>query len=312
MAYILDQRGGKTFSLPAKIAEPQEVSSAFSPLAWKILKALAERPTYPKEIARQLRVHEQKVYYHIRNLEKQKLIERVGTETKQGALAKIYAVRESALALLLKPLQPSTKISEAKPDQQRFLEPFIAAGRLNALIVVGSPEPHGETGARAKDGPEAATLAAFLGTFLSVPPEEPVQIDTQLAEKDLKNNLILIGGPGVNSITAKINNRLPVRFQAARGQKGYFLSIYSSASDKTYKEEEGLILKIKNPFDKTKEILVISGKRRAGTKAAVLAFLRKFDAVCAPNKHDKNLYAHVVEGLDTDSDGIMDDVAIRE
>ena len=312
MAYIIDQKGGKTFSLPARIAEPQEVSAAFSPLAWKILQLLANKPTYPKELARQLRVHEQKVYYHIRNLEKQKLIERVGTETKQGALAKIYAVKEQALALLLRPLQPSAKLTEARPGQQKFLEPFIEAGKLNALIVVGSPEPHGETGARAKDGPEAATLAAFLGTFLSVPPEEPVVIDTQLAEKDLKNNLILIGGPGVNSITAKINNRLPVRFQASKGQKGYFLSIYSSASDKTYKEEEGMIVKTRNPFDRTKEMIVIGGKRRAGTKAAVLAFLRKFDAVCAPNKYDKSVFAHVVEGLDTDSDGVMDDVAIRE
>jgi len=312
MAYILDQKAGKTFSLPARISDPSDVSAAFSPLAWKILKALAEKPTYPKDLSRILKVHEQKVYYHIRNLEKQKLIEKVGTETKQGALAKIYAVRESSLAFLLKPLQPSAKITEAKPGQQKFLEPFIEAGRLNALIVVGSPEPHGETGARAKDGPEAATLAAFLGTFLSVPPEEPVVIDTQLTDRDLKNNLILIGGPGVNSITAKINNRLPLRFQASKGQRGYFLSLYSSTSDKTYKEEEGMILKTKNPFDKTKEILVIGGKRRAGTKAAVLAFLRKFDQVCAPNKHDKSLFGHVVEGLDTNSDGIMDDVAIRE
>ena len=312
MAYLIEQKGSKTFSLPAKIAEPNEVSAAFSPLAWKILKTLANKPTYPKDLSRILKVHEQKVYYHIRNLEKQKLIEKVGTETKQGALAKIYAVRESALALLLKPLQPSTKITEARPGQQKFLEPFIAAGRLNALIVVGSPEPHGETGARAKDGPEAATLAAFLGTFLSVPPEEPVMIDTQLTDRDLKNNLILIGGPGVNSITAKINNRLPLRFQASKGQRGYFLSIYSSASDKTYKEEEGMILKIKNPFDRTKEILIISGKRRAGTKAAVLAFLRKFDQICAPNKYDKSLFGHIIEGLDTNSDGVMDDVAIRE
>lgn len=312
MAYLIDQKGGKTFSLPAKLAEPQEISAAFSPLAWRILKLLAEKPSYPKELSRILRVHEQKVYYHIRNLEKERLIEKIGTETRQGALAKIYSVCDSALALPLKPLQPSTKLTEAKPSHEKFLEPFIEAGKLNALIVVGSPEPHGETRARAKDGPEAASLAMFLGSFLSAPPENPLLIDTQISEADLKNNLILIGGPGVNSITAKLNNRLPVRFQPAKGQKGYFLSIYSSASDKMYKEEEGMIVKTKNPFDKKKEILVISGKRRAGTKAAVLAFLRKFDSICAPNKYDKSIFAHVVEGLDTDSDGIIDDVEIRE
>ena len=312
MAHVIAQSSGKTLSLPARIAEPSDISAAFSPLAWKILKLLAERPSYPKEIARKLRVHEQKVYYHIRNLEKARLIEKIGTETKQGALAKIYSVRDSALVLLIKKLEPASKIIQARPEHRKFLEPFIEAGKLNALIVMGSPEPHGATRARAKDGPEATSVALFLGSFLSQPPENPIIIDTQVREADLKNNLILIGGPGVNAITDRINNRLPIRFQPARGQKGYFLSIYSSASDKTYKEEEGMVVKTKTPFNKKKYLLVICGRRRAGTKAAVLAFLKKFDKICSPNRHDKSLYAHVVEGLDTNSNGIIDSVEIRE
>jgi len=310
--YVIDQKSGKTLSLPARIAEPSDISPAFSPLAWKILKLLAEKPSYPKEIAKRLKVHEQKIYYHIRNLEKAKLIEKIGEQAKQGALAKIYSTRDPALVLLLKKLKPASKIIQTKPEYQKFLEPFIEAGRLNALIIMGSPEPHGATRARAKDGPEATSIALFLGSFLSQPPENPIILDTQVRESHLKNNLILIGGPGVNVITDRVNNRLPIRFQPAKGQKGYFLSIYSSASDKTYKEEEGIIVKTKNPFNKKKEILLICGKRRAGTKAAVLAFLKKFDDVCAHNKYDKSLYAHVVEGLDRNSDGIIDDVEILE
>ncbi len=313
MGYLIETAAGKTVSAPASIVHPDQLSAALSPLAWKILQRLADRPDYPKAIARYLKVHEQKVYYHTRNLEKAGLIRMLRSEEKQGALAKIYTVDTSALAVVLKPLQRSYKIQSIKTEHRRFLEPFVVDGRLNALIVMGSPEPHGPTKVRAKDGAEAAQLGLFFGSFLNYIPGHSVKLDTEIRESDLKRNMIVIGGPAVNSLMARLNERLPIRMRQVAHGPFKFSSIHSTISGRSYSEEnQGIIIKMRNPFDKTKEILVLAGRRSAGTKASILACLTSFDELCLGNKHQPRILAKVVEGLDTDSDGILDSVEILE
>lgn len=311
--WIVEQKNGKTFSAPTGVLSPSQLKVALSPLAWKILQLLAQRPYYPKELAKALKVHEQKVYYHIRNLEKAGIIVLVRQEARQGAVAKFYTITEPAFSLLLKPLESSQKIFSLKSEYKRFLEPFISDGKLNALIIVGSPEPHGPTKVRAKDGPAATSLGLFLGTFLNYIPEISIKLDTEVKEGDLKNNLILIGGPGVNSITARVNPKMPVKLKQIKYKSNFYSSIYSNISGKSYPEEEcGIIVKAKNPFDQTKQILVVGGRRAAGTRAAILAFIHKFDQLCEGNSYDKKILARVVEGIDADADGIIDSVEFLE
>ncbi|MEM5782303.1 MAG: winged helix-turn-helix domain-containing protein, partial [Candidatus Aenigmatarchaeota archaeon] len=150
MSFVIEQKNGKTFSLSTKILEPKQLKVALSPLAWKILKILSEKPSYPKEIGEKLKVNEQKVYYHIRNLEKVGLIEKIKEEKRQGALAKFYTLSDYAFTVTLKPLEESQKVFHLKKEYKNFLEPFILDGRLNALIIMGSPEPHGLAKVRAK------------------------------------------------------------------------------------------------------------------------------------------------------------------
>jgi DNA-binding MarR family transcriptional regulator len=313
MAWIVEQKNEKTFSLMTKTLEPSQLKVALSPLAWKILKSLSEKPGYPKEIGDKLRVNEQKVYYHIRNLEKAGLIEKQKEERMQGALAKFFAVTDYAFTLLLRPLEESQKVFQLKKEYKAFLEPFVMDGKLNALIVLGSPEPHGASRARAKDGMFATDLGLFLGTFLNYSPAISTKLDTEVKDTDLKNNLILVGGPGVNSVTEKVNSKLPVRFNRTREQGNFFSGFHSDVSGKDYSEEEcGIIAKAKNPFDKTKEVLVIGGRRLSGTRAAILAFQKKFDEICMGNSYDKRVFAKVVEGFDKDSDGVIDSVSFLE
>jgi DNA-binding MarR family transcriptional regulator len=310
MSLIIEQKNGKNFSLSTKIIEPSQLKVALSPLAWKILKIIAENPTYPKDIGKKLKVNEQKVYYHIRNLEKAGIIEKLREEKRQGALAKFYTLTDYAFTLLLKPLEESQKVFQLKKEYKNFLEPFITNGKLNALIIMGSPEPHGMVKARAKDGLFATDLGLFLGTFLNYTPEVSTKLDTEVKEEDLKNNLILIGGPGVNFITAKVNSKLPIRFER---MKDFYSGFNSNISRKNYSEEGcGIIVKIKNPFDKTKDILVIAGRRISGTRAAILAFLQKFDEICKGNSYDNKIYARVVEGIDKNNDGVIDSVEFLE
>lgn len=313
MAFIIEQKNGKTLSLATRLLEPKQLKVALSPLAWKILKILAEKPSYPKEISNKLKMNEQKIYYHIRNFEKAGLIEKLREEKKQGALAKFYTLTDYAFTILLKPLKESQKVFHLKKEYKNFLEPFISDGKLNALIIMGSPEPHGIAKARAKDGLFATDLGLFLGTFLNYKPEIFTKLDTEVKEDDLKKNLILVGGPGVNFITAKVNSKLPIKFEKIKDQENFYSGFHSSVSGKNYYEEGyGLIVKAKNPFDKTKDILVIAGRRMAGTRAAILAFLQEFDEICKGNSYDSKVFARIVEGIDKDNDGVIDSVEFLE
>lgn len=313
MQWIVESDKGKTAMLPAKLLTPVQLKAATSPLAWKILQLLAQKPEYPKEIGKRLKMHEQKIYYHIRRLEAAGLIKELRKETRQGALAKFYTIAEPAFAMTLKELEPATKLFSVPQNYREYLEPFITEGRFNALIVIGSPEPHGPEKVKGHDGMYATDLALFFGTFLTYVPASSIKLDTEIREADLKRNLILIGGPAVNSVTAKVNPKLPIRFARVAYKNNYFTRFQSDVSGKTYSEESyAMIVKTKNPWDKTKSVLVIAGRRFFGTKAAVMAIMQQFDKVCAGNSYNPKIQARIVDGVDMDSDGEIDAIEFLE
>ncbi len=302
--FIVDKQKNEVFSLPAKEISAGHAKCVSSELAQKILGLLAKEAMYPIDIAKSLKVHEQKIYYHIHNLEKAGIIKVVKKETKQGATANFYALTEPAFVIRFKNFETTSKIAQIR-NESEFLEPFIKNGQLDALIIVGSPDPHGQDKARSRDGYYGIDLALFLGTFLNYVPVFNVKLDTEVRENDLENNLILIGGPVTNKITEKVNPKLPVKFENG--------NIKSDISNEIYPQDEcGLIVKIKSPFNKDKYVLVVAGKRFSGTRAAIIACLKGFKKITAGNVHNPSIKAKVVEGVDMDSDGIVDDVEFRE
>ena len=306
--FVVEKLKGETVSLPAKEISAQQVKTLTSKLAKSILQYLAEEPSYPKAIARKLNVHEQKVYYHMRKLEKAKLIEITQKKQVGGTQASIYALTEPAFVLIFKSFQTTQKITALESATKEFLEPFVEHGQLNATIIVGSPDPHGPEKARSRDGYYGIDFALFLGTFLHYVPKLNVKLDTEVREEDLTNNLILIGGPIVNTITGKINNKLPIKFD-----KEHNWGITSLITKKTYHADEtGIIVKTKNPFNSKKSCLVIAGKRYQGTRAVMIAFMQYFGDIIKGNKHNAKIMAKVVEGIDKNADGIVDDVDFLE
>lgn len=302
--FVIEKDKNEIYSLPAKELKFNNLKSFGTELAQKILKSIALEPKYPADIAKELKVHEQKVYYHIRNLEKAGVIKVVKKETKQGAVANYYALTEPSFVVKFKELESTQKISQFR-NESAYLEPFVKNGRLDALIVAGSPDPHGPDKARSRDGYYGIDLALFLGTFLNYVPVANVRLDTDIRENDLNNNLILLGGPITNKTTERFNDKLPIRFENG--------SIKSTISNETYPQDEiGMIVKAKNPLNRDKSILVVAGKRFSGTRAAIIAFLKHFKKISEGNMHDRNIKASVVEGIDLDSDGIVDDVEFRE
>jgi DNA-binding CsgD family transcriptional regulator len=293
-------------SLPVRLVSPPALRPATAPLATRILQLLAESPSYPKEIARTLKVHEQLVYYHVRRLEKARIIRHARSEARQGALANYYELAAPALAVAFTPFAPAAKLPGG--GGEGFLAPFIEDGRLNARIIVGSPDPHGPDMARSRDGYYGMDIALFLGTFLTSVGELTVRLDTEVTEDDLRRNLILIGGPIVNTVTGRINEKLPVRFDP---QKHW--AVHSTLSGTHYHEDAaGVIVRAKNPFNPRAHVLLLAGKRSSGTRAVITAFLRHFAELAKGNRHKPDIFAKVVQGVDRDADGIIDDAQVLE
>lgn len=303
--YVINKTKEGVMSLPAK--EISDVRAISSKLAQNILKIIADKPSYPKEIAKKLKVHEQKVYYHIRNLEGAKIIEVSKKEIVSGAVANFYKIVEPSFVIKFKEFKETSKIAALEEKPKQFLEPFIEDGNLNAVIIVGSPDPHGPEKARSRDGYYGMDLALFLGTFLNYTPGLNVRLDTEARKEDLERNVILIGGPVVNSITAKINDKMPVKFV-----KGENWKIKSFSGKEYLSDETGIIVKMKNPFNNKKHVLVVAGKRHSGTRAVMIAFNKYFNKIMKGNRFNEKIMAKVVEGVDLDSDGIVDDIEVLE
>src|SRR5271157_4015988 len=112
----------------ALVSDPQKLKLVLNPLSWKILTMLSEKEMYPLEIARKLGIHEQKVYYHIRKLERSGAIKVEYEEKKKGAIAKYYRAVSSAFGIELsngyKPMQRPSLLA-ASQQIQAFFEEFI-------------------------------------------------------------------------------------------------------------------------------------------------------------------------------------------
>ena len=306
--FVVEESKNGPLSLPARPLSEKQLRAASSRLAQRVLRELSQRPMYPRELAKKLKLHEQKIYYHIRKLEKAGLIEVVNRQTISGTFANVYAVKSSAFVFVLKEFSEAHKVPGIKSSADEFLSPIIENGELNATIIVGSPDPHGPDMARSRDGYYGIDLALMLGSFLTHIDDLSVRLDTEVNSELLQKNLILIGGPAVNMVTQKVNSSLPIYFDENSNW-----AIKSSVSNKIYHNAEcGIIVKAKNPFNLKKWVLVVAGKRYAGTRAVTLAFLKYLSDISKGNSINSKVPARIVEGLDKNSDGVVDDVRFVE
>ena len=148
----------------------------------------------------------------------------------------------------------------------------------------------------------------FLGSYLNSITFSKVKLDTQTTKEDLKNNnLILIGGWFVNMVTKKMNELLSIKFNEKTK------TIKSKVSQKEYGGRTiGIIYKTKNPFNKNKNILTISGIKKKGTESAILTFLKKFEEIEKGNVFNRKIHLKIIEGIDMNSDGGISEIEILE
>ena len=300
------------------LKDSQKLKMIVGKLSWKILKMLSEEEMYPLEIAKKLGVHEQKVYYHIRKLASAGAIVVAKQEKKKGALAKYYKTVSPAFGIEFphgyKTMQRPSLLSVNENVQEFFKEFISKNGTFEGKMVVGSPTPHGPFKTSARDGHYAAHLALFIGQFARMPDEFAIKLDVDVkVEKEEKNNLILVGGPGTNLLTQEINDYLPIRFNMQSSDQGFLLGgLVSQKTSRVYTTDlAGVVAKIINPWDSTKRIVVLAGNKAVGTKACVLA-VANFWKKTLQNYHGENPFATVIQGLDLDGDGKVDSIEAPE
>ncbi len=311
------EKGQREVKEVAIFDDQKRLKAVLNKLSWRILELLGDKEMYPLEIAKKLKVHEQKVYYHIRKLAKAGAVKVVREEKKKGATAKYYKTSFPAFGVELPfGYRKVRTISIPNIDKKlrRFFSPFLKDGNFDGKIVVGSPDPHGPFKARARDGHYASYLALFLGQFVELPEDFTVKLDVDVkAEKEEDNNLILVGGPGTNLITQEVNEFLPIRFNMMPSEHGFLLGgLVSEKTGNVYTSDViGVLARIVNPWDKEKRIIVIAGNKAVGTKACVIA-LAKFWKEALRNFVDEEKFATVIRGFDLDGDGKVDSIDVLE
>ncbi len=289
------------------LAVSAKSTGALSSERVEILKLLSKASAHPAELARKLDLPVQTIYYHIRMLERAGFIRFEDYAEVNGGVAKKYSCASDSFAVVVNE-RGWKEAAQATARIPRHLEPFVRNGFFDGLLVLGAPDPHGKYRARASDL-SILELTMGLGRFAAF--DFPLYVlDTQLRPGDKAKNLIVAGGPKVNTLVAELNERLPIRFDANN------FEVYSILSKKKYGENVGVIELIDNPFGLGKagrtKALVISGLNQNGTKAAVMAMVKEADQLAEGNRFKPKVFAKVIEGFDEDGDGIVDAVEVLE
>jgi len=313
MSYLILKERRSDQLIPTRVfSDPKLAQSVLQPTRWKILTELTGNEKCAKDLAQAFNTSEQVICYHLRELERTGFVRLERTMKKRGAMAKYYKAEQKAITII--PKLAAANGQQGLPEQtlteasSKLLEPFTSSGHLNGHIVLGSPDTHGVFRGRARCGDRATDLALFLGSLLPLTRENVVRLDTEISQDEMLRNLIVVGGPKVNTVTMAVNESLPITYELT----GHNIMI-SRISGRSYTgEDEGAVQSIVNPMNRENRVIVVAGNTYQGTRAAVLAFIKYTDEIASGNSMNRNVVARVVSGLDVNSDGLVDDVEFLE
>ena len=87
---LIEENGEEWNAYNSLLLEPKNLGIFTNELALKIVLGLSKKPGCAMDLARKLGVDEQRIYYHLRKLEKAGIVKLMGTEMRYGMTAKIY------------------------------------------------------------------------------------------------------------------------------------------------------------------------------------------------------------------------------
>lgn len=301
-----DNKGNMEYDDAFLIKDIKDLKAITHPIKMSILKSLKKKAKCPAEIAKELDMHEQKIYYHVQQLAKSGIIEVIEKRAVRGTVAKIYAAKNTNIAFKSGKKWKDASGILKKTDNKKlndFFNPIIKDGRLDGKIIVGSPDPHGPHKARSRDGHYAIDLGVYLGNLCKISDNFYTNLDVDINFNE-DTNLIVVGGPVTNLIMAKINKHMPANFDDSKQWGIQGKDFYTD-------DNIGIIAKIPHPKYPNRSILAIAGIRFSGTKAAVIALSRYTEQVLNRFTGQKEYYC-IVEGFDLDGDGRIDSIEVLE
>ena len=240
---------------------------------------------------------DQAIYYQLRKLKELGFIETIAEREldRNDRLITSQKYKLTSLKYVINFSESSNKLSDEILNDPvliphiplNFLTNFGTDGKFNGLIVLGS----GST-----DGPFVGPLSYFLGKTFVFSDFNFVFYDRKILDdpddKNIKTflskNIILLGGPNVNSVFHStvpspsgvhrtLNEILPVRFLQAP-DSGVIIQNQKIAI-LTKDQLIGVIQQIENPWNPNNKILTIGGPKRIGTEAAVIEFTKSFKEI---------------------------------
>ena len=273
---------------------PKEAQILAHDLRWQIMELLSSDETlYAKNIAKILNLTEQKVHYHLIKLRNAGLLVPIGVKSVKRGRAKLFTpiANQFVLSLTKHGIYPEeTAFSKILSDT------FCKNGEFDGKIIVGSAEPHGRYDAISRDGFLTGELCWYLGNHISskigfVPHYVSTDLIYEKMQGKKDNNLILIGGPITNTLTAHFNSVLKTKFDI------YFSENRIRSENKDFSHPaHGLVALFQNPEVNNLWILVLAGVRTLGTQATIYAIVSD----CCEMFGNKTEFATILQGESQD------------
>jgi DNA-binding transcriptional ArsR family regulator len=132
------------------IASPGRAAALLDPLRMRLVEGLRE-PDSAAGLARRLRLPRQRVNYHLRELEKQRLVELVGRRRRGNCTARI--LRATARAYVISPAALGGVAADPASVKDRFSAAYLLAVTAGTLRDVGELDERAQ-----KAGKRLATL----------------------------------------------------------------------------------------------------------------------------------------------------------
>ena len=225
---------------------------------------------YAKNIAKILNLTEQKVHYHLVKLRDAGLLVPIGVKSIKRGRAKLFTPIANQFVLSL----AKHGVAPKETAFNRIISGYFCKnGEFSGKIIVGSAEPHGRYDAISRDGFLIGELCWYLGNHISskigfVPNYVSTDVIYEKIFGMKGTNLILIGGPITNTLTAHFNPALKSKFDI------YFSENRIRCKNKDYSHPaHGLVALFQNPEASDLWILVLAGVRSLGTQAAIYAII---------------------------------------
>ncbi len=272
------------------------VKALAHPIRWRIIQELRKEPMYGKKLARILNVSEQKVYHHLKILEKASIIKIDRVESKKGALSKYFTLNQNLR--LFSHLDLSKNATKGQVLAEAVAEAIMASKTNNFKLIVGNPDPHGPYNAISRDGYLSSLLSWTLKKYLPSTYHLEVMTDSEfLAQQadnftSLDSPLISIGGPITNVVTNAIlkllrGKKIPIRIAGPPWM--------IKTNDASYQERTcGLVLFYHDDAVFPQPIALLAGIGRRGTKASILALEQ---VSLAADLTRKNWWSVIVQGF---------------